>query len=334
MIPRMRAVPLCFLVAAAASVAPLPAAAHETWLTAVVPAPAPAPPTPRPAGAKAKAAAPAPARPQRPGLVSGDSGVVELCTGGKFPVSDSAVAPERVDRTFVRFGAGRPMPMTGAKADGTVTRLEATYAGSGLAVLGVALHPKFIELAPAEFDAYLEEIGATAALEERRRRKETKRPGREVYTKTAKAFALVAEPRTRSKGAAGLDGAAEPLGLPLEFVVSGNPLELRAGGSLSATLVRDGRPLGGQAVRVLGEDGVPSLVATDEAGRVSVPLAREGRLLLAATSMRRTTKEDRKRGDAFKKAEWESVWASLQVRVLPAPPAAAPAPTPKARKKR
>ncbi len=303
----------------------LPATAHETWLTAVVPAPAA--PAARTVPARGGKAAPRPT-PSRPTLSPGDSGSVELATGSRFPVSEGAVEPASVDRTFVRFGPGRPMPMTGARADGTVTRLEATYAGAGLAALAVQLKPAFAEVPPAEFDAYLGEIGATQALADRTKRKEAKKPGREVYSKSAKTFARVVDPKKRTLEAPALESAAEPLGLPLEFVVAADPSGLRAGGTLPATLLSAGRPLGNQTVRLFTADGSASTLTTGADGTLLVPLAREGRLLLAATTIRRTTKEDRKRGEVFRKADWESAWTSLQLEVLPALPPATAAPRP------
>lgn len=310
----------------------LPAPAEETWLTALVPAPAT--PVAKAAPARSGKAAKRPT-PARPLLAPGDSGSVELTSGSRFPDPGTAVAPDRVDRTFVRFGPGRPMPMTGARQDGGVTRLEATYAGAGLAALAVQLKPAFAEVPAAEFDAWLEEAGAAEAAAERRRRKEAKKPGREVTTAAAKTFARVVDPRKLAVETPALESAAEPLGLPLEFVLSADPSALRAGQTLPATLLRDGKPCGGQAVRLRGADGSSAELVTAPDGSVAVPLAREGKLLLTAALLRRTTKEDRKRGEAFRKADWESLRTSLHLEVLPAPPSAAapPKPTRKAGKK-
>ena len=317
---------LAFALLAVVSFPTFPSLAHETWLTAVVPAPASAPAR----GRQAKAPRPAP---QRPVLVAGDSGAVELSTGSRFPVTENAVKPERIDRTYVRFGSGRPLPMTGAREDGPVTRLEATYAGAGLAVLAVQLKPSFIEIPAAEFDAYLDEIGAAEALADRRKRKETRKPGREVYTKIAKTFARVVDPKKKLVEAPRRDTAAEPLGLPLELVLGADPSGLRAGGTLTATLLSEGKPAAGQAVRVFAADGSASTLTTGADGTLSVPLAREGRLLLAATAIRRTTKADRRRGDVFRKADWESVWTSLALDVSAGPPRVSSPKRPKAAKK-
>lgn len=309
-----------------------PATAHETWLhVAVETAPKPAAPAAPRKGTKGRAAGAASPLP-RLSVASGESGLVELATGARFPLPDSATAAERVDRTYLRIGAGRALPLTGARVDGNVLKLDATYAGVGLAALAVQLHPREITLEPEEFAAYLREIGATAALDERTAKKETKKPGREVYLKVPKTYVAVVSAAPRD-AAIDVASAAEPLGLPLELTVAGDPTALTVGGTLEATLLADGRPLGAQTVRAFWEGGATEGLLTDDAGRVRLALARAGRLLLAATRVRRLAKADRRRGPAYKNADWESVWASLELRVFDRPAAPAGTPAPKKRRR-
>ena len=109
-------------------------------------------------------------------------------------------------------------------------------------------------------------------------------------------------------------------------MTGGSPLTLRAGDVLAATLLRDGRPLAGALVRALAPGAEAAREAeTDAHGTASIPLEREGRLLLAAASVRRTEKADRARGEIWKKADWEVRRTTLELLVLPkAPPKAAP----------
>ncbi|HYN40737.1 MAG TPA: DUF4198 domain-containing protein, partial [Thermoanaerobaculia bacterium] len=317
---------LAFAVALATFAAP--ASATETWLHPVLPQ------------SVVKAAPPARrgARPARPAVsatplpfptsLSGESSFVELTTGGRYPEPGSAIAPERIDRSFVRLGGGRPMPLTSAKADGAMTRLEATWAGQGLATLAVLLAPEARTLEAAEFEAFLRETGATAALAERTKKKETKKAAKIVSVESARAFAGVLAP---PRSAAPIDPAAgtdEPLGLPLEIVAGVPPLPLRAGTTLLASVLLDGKPVPGAVVRAHapGSDA-PAVVAADAQGGVSLPLESEGRLLLATSAVRRTVKADRTRGEAWKKAEWEVQRTTLELLVLPRAPAPTPAPT-------
>jgi len=311
-----------------------PGSAAETWLHPVLPQ------------SVVKAAPPARrgARPARPAVaatplpfptsLSGESSFVELTTGAHFPEPGSAVAPERIDRSFVRLGGGRPMPLTSGKADGPVTRLEATWAGQGLATLGILLAPEARTVEAAEFEAFLRDAGATAALAERTKKKETKKAARIVAVESARAFAGVLAPPRSATPADPAAGTDEPLGLPLEIVAGVPPLPLRAGTTLPVSVFLDGKPAAGAVVRAYapGSDA-PVAVAADANGVVALPLENEGRLLLAAAAVRRTVKADRARGEIWKKADWEVQRTTLALLVLPRAPAPTPAPTKAPKKK-
>lgn len=304
------------------------ATADETWLRPVLPAAVvKAAPAARRGGRPARPVPPARPAPF-PTAVSGDTSFVELTVGDRYPEPGSAVLPERIERAFARLGEGRPMPLTGARVEGPLTRLEATWLGQGLATLGLLLAPEGRTVEAAAFETFLREAGAREALALRARKKETKKPARVVTIESARAFAGVVAPPRATRTADPAAGRDEALGLPLELVAGGSPLALRAGDVLTATLLVDGRPLAGALVRALGPgaEAIPA-AETDAHGAVSIPLGHEGRLLLAAASVRRTEKADRARGEIWKKADWEVRRTTLELLVLPkAPPKAAPAP--------
>jgi hypothetical protein len=308
------------------------ASAAETWLHPVLPQSVvkAAPPARR--GARpARAAATARTWPF-PTAVSGESSFVELTTGERFPEPGNAIPPGRIDRSLVRIGATRPMPLTSAELDGPKTRLEATWAGQGLGTLGVLLAPEARTVEAAAFEAFLREVGASSALAERTRKKETKKAAKIVAVESARAFAgIVAPPRSAAPAdpAAGTD---EPLGFPLEIVADTPPLALCAGASLTATVLLDGKPAPGVALRAYAPGReAPAVVPADARGHVLLPLETEGRLLLATATVRRTVKADRARGEAWKKADWEVERTTLELLVLPKAPARAPTATPRGR---
>lgn len=322
------------LALAALAVLAAEAPAAETWLHPVLPqAVMKAAPSPSRRGARPSRPAPAAPSWPFPTALSGESSFVELAAGDRYPEPESAVAPERIERSFVRLGSARPMPLTSATLDGARTRLEATWAGQGLATLGVVLAHEARTVEPGAFESFLREAGASAALAERTRRKETKKVAKVVETRSARAFAgIVAPPRS----AAPVDPAAghdEPLGLPLEIVAGAPPLALRAGTSLTATVLLDGKPAPGALLRAYAPgSGMPVAVVADEQGSVVLPLEADGRLLLATAAVRRTEKADRARGEAWKKADWEVQRTTLELLVLPRPPAPAPTATPKGKR--
>jgi hypothetical protein len=308
----------------------LPASADQTWLHPVLPEAVvkAAPPVRR----GSRTVRPAPSVPARPFPTarSGDSSFVELTTGERYPEPGRAVPPERIDRSFARLGEGRPLPLTSAKPDGAVTRLEATWTGQGLATLAVLLAPEARTVEGAELDTLLREAGAEAALAERAGKKQSKKAARVVAVESARAFAgIVAPPRS----AVTLDPAAgrdEPLGLPLEIVAGVPPLPLRVGASLPVSVLVDGRPAPGAVVRAhLPGGGEPVAVVADAEGNASLSLGQAGRLLLSTASVRRTEKADRARGEIWKKADWEVHRTTLELRVLPKAPDPKPTAAPK-----
>lgn len=305
------------------------APAAETWLHPVLPqAVVKAAPSPSRRGAR-PARTPLPPRTSPfPTAVSGDSSFVELTTGDRYPEPGIAIPPERIDRTFVRLGGGRPMPLTSPKVDGSLTRLEATWAGQGLATLAVLLAPEASTVPAAAFEAFLGEAGAAEALELRRKRKETKKDAKVVAVDGARAFAAVVAPPRSAETADPAAGKDDSLDLPLEIVLGVPPLTLRAGASLTGTVLLDGSPLPGALVRAWAPGSTaPASVAADAQGTFTLPLESEGRLLLAAASVRRTVKADRAKGEAWKRADWEVRRTTVDLLVLPRPPA--PQPTPK-----
>jgi len=162
-----------------------------------------------------------------------------------------------------------------------------------------------IEIAAAEFDAYLALEGLDHPLAERRRTA-TAAPGRERYRRCAKAW---------------IDGsdagrARRPIGLPLEIV----PLE-RPGATpaLGVRVLFGGRPLAGALVRAWrtalapGDRGINPAMRdsvgpawegrTDANGEASVPVAEAGEWLVNAVHMVPCPDPAQ--------ADWESTWASL-----------------------
>jgi len=305
----------------------LPARAAETWLHPVLPQ----------AVVKAAPAARRGARPTRPPVpprtapfptaLAGESSLVELTTGERYPEAGAAVPPERIDRTFVRLGSGRPMPLTSPTVGGPRTRLEATWAGQGLATLAVLLAPEARTEPAAAFEAFLREAGASEAVATRQKKKETKKEARVVAVESARSFAAVVAPPRSAVTADPASGRDEALGLPLEIVASVPPLPVRAGSAFAGSVLLDGQPFAGAVVRVYapGADA-PVTVVADAQGGFTLPLEQEGRLLLATASVRRTVKADRAKGEAWKRADWEVGRTTLELLVLSRPPVAGPAP--------
>ncbi len=258
--------------AATALLLAVPAAAHDLWI-------APESYTPTPGSLLAVH------------LSVGEHGVGQ-------PVARSEAKIER----FVLVGAGGERALVGldGKEPAGSIRLE----GAGLGVIGYRSKNSRIELEPAKFEAYLGEEGLERVSAERERLGESTKPGRELYSRCAKALIRV--------GGEAQGGHERALGFPLELIPRSDPFvaadasgtcELRLG------LLHQGRPLEGALVRLVHLDSASAAGATelrartDADGQATFQLPRRGCWL--ATSVHMTRVE----GSA--EADWQSLWASL-----------------------
>lgn len=130
------------------------------------------------------------------------------------------------------------------------------------------------ELPAIRFTDYLKEEGLTPALELRARSRTTNRPGREIYSRRAKALVQVG-PASASQQTL----VTKPLGLTLEIVPEVNPYAPGAGDRLPVQVIYKGRALPGALVKLnnLASDGRPVQVTrTDRSGRAVFRVPRTG----------------------------------------------------------
>ena len=170
----------------------------------------------------------------------------------------------------------------------------------GLHLIAVETHETVQELPADRFNAYASEEGLSLALAERARRNTEDRPGREAFSRRAKALIQVG-PRTQDASAV----ATARLGQTLEIVPERDPFTLPAGEPLPVRLYYEGRPLSGATVELISLDIAGGRVArrvTDADGRVSLKLPRVGSWLLNAIWSKPVERAD---------ADFETVFASL-----------------------
>lgn len=150
---------------------------------------------------------------------------------------------------IVRFDSLGPNGRQDRRADlrlgapGADTRLG--FADPGLQVLVLETNQTRSELPGLRFTDYLKVEGLTPALELRARTGAVDAPGRELYSRRAKALVQVGEP---SSGDAAL--ATRRLGLSLEIVPERNPYAPDAGQDLPVRIYYEGRPLAGALVKL------------------------------------------------------------------------------------
>jgi len=200
---------------------------------------------------------------------------------------DEADAPER------RAVPGRD----GADPAGLV-RLPS----EGRYVLVYRSNPSTVEMEPADFEDYLREKGLEGVIAQRRELGESDEPGREAFSRCAKALVTTANAPAGAR--APCDTA---VGLPLELVLLDDP-HFRTAASLRVRLDRAGEPLAGALLHVEslarepGAERETLSAWTDDAGVARLPLDAGEWLVTAVHAVRAAE------GSA---QQWRSRWASL-----------------------
>jgi len=221
----------------------------------------------------------------------------QLTSGGAFPAPDHAIEASRIAKSLCRVD-GQEAPLRAGARMRQALRLRARDLPAGVAACGVALHPRTLDLDPAEVEHYLEEIGASGTIGPRWKALPSPRKWRETYVKHAKAFTRVGTKENASW--------TEPLGLGLEIVPVADPTRLRAGATLAVRLLKGGRPLAGLALRAAHAGQPAAFVTTGADGQASFVLDAPGPWLIAGTELRPS---------AARPSEWESDFTTLHLDV-------------------
>jgi len=197
-------------------------------------------------------------------------------------------------RRFVLVGPAGEQALAGDAGQDPAGNAE--IRGQGLFVIGYQSHPSSITLEAPKFEAYLREEGLERVIALRAERGQSALPGREIYSRCAKA--LVAS------GSAETGQSDRKLGLPLELVAEASPYR-GGGGPTAVRLLFRERPLEGALVVALPKDAPEQKLEarTDSSGRVVLELGAGRTWLVKAVHM--------VAAPAGSGADWESLWASL-----------------------
>lgn len=233
-------------------------------------------------------------------VVARDSiAVLDLTSGMAFPALDTAIKPERVNRSLCRI-AGRTFDVAGYSPAPKSLRFSARLVESGIATFSVELKPRSLELTPRQVREYLDEIGAPEAIRQAWANGKRPKRWREVYTKHSKTFIKVGEIESDRSW-------AEPIGMFLEIVPEKDPTSLRIGDEFPVRVLKDGAPVQGFALGIVHEGGPTGKIEkTDSQGQVSFRLDRTGRWLLRGTDLRKASQAG---------ADWESDFTTLTIHV-------------------
>ena len=184
-----------------------------------------------------------------------------------------SVASDRV----VSFTTVGPGGSTDRRADlhldsGTADA-ELRFATPGTYVIVLTTNHASSNLTAFRFNDYAKTEGLTPALVARARAGTTEAPGREIYSRRAKALVQI------GTASGPQSQVTKPLGLTLEIVPERDPYALKPDETLPVRIYYDGRPLAGALVKLtnLDFDARPLRTAvTDARGRATFKLPFRG----------------------------------------------------------
>lgn len=238
-----------------------------------------------------------------------------------FWIEPSSFHPEALSKIGVslRVGenfAGEPVKRSAAKirqfilvdgngektisgSEGADPAGEVTLERPGIYVIGYRSNHSSIELDAAKFEAYLKEEGLEHVIELRKKRGQSEKPAREIYSRCAKTIFT-----TPSSGEAG-ELHRKPLGFSLEIIPQNDPTGLKNGEELSVQLLFEGAPLAGAAITFMPKaaptESIKAVTNTD--GIAKAKLDKPGMWMVKTVHII----------PAFDAsvADWESLWATL-----------------------
>ena len=180
--------------------------------------------------------------------------------------------------------------------------LKLTQPGTHLLVF--ANTPKFIELKPKEFLAYLKEDGLDNVVAARQQQGQTDKPGRELYRRCAKSLIQVGDQPDNTY--------ARPTNLVIDITPTQNPYTLRQGQMAGFRVLFRGKPLANTLVQYwakpqLAGKAVVVKSSTNADGLVQFKLV-QGRNMVSAVRMI-ANDEPTLKGSPV--ADWQSYWGSL-----------------------
>ncbi len=192
--------------------------------------------------------------------------------------------------------AGPPGWQNVAGNNGDEPAGHATAGDAGLYLAGYRSKPMFIELEAAKFEQYLWKEGLEHAIRSRHAHGENARPGRELFSRCAKALLV--------SGAGATNGYDRALGFRLEIIPAKNPLALAAGDTLPVTVSFEAKPISNLLVTAISTNNPTRRIQgrTDASGRVDLKLPERSTWLVKTVHIFPAADP--------KRADWESLWAT------------------------
>jgi len=227
----------------------------------------------------------------------GDALTFGFHVGDSFPRSEVAGRLHKLIEPKVSWSGGS-VKVENLRVEGTRDLGDAVVAGSGHLVATVSTVPTLIELEPAKFLSYLKHEGLNEVIAWRAAHGEAGKPGKERYSKYARALLRSGE---------GGGYFRQPSGLIIEIIPEADPYGIDPGGELPVQVLFRGKPaadLQVEAAWAQGSDSTSTVAGrTGPDGRLRVKLPKAGWWRLHTIKMERCADPAA--------ADWESFWSSL-----------------------
>lgn len=232
-----------------------------------------------------------------------------LGTGDRFPTQEYAIDPKFLVRRGCNSHA--PGPVGALRAEQTTATALVLRAPASARSCWAQLTPFQLTLEADKVPVYLKEVNASAELRATWAAMQARGlPWNETYTKHARIN--LGDVSAQS---------AEPSGMVMDMLLEAAPGPLRVRDPVVVQVLREGRPLAGFNVELLGELSPLGLwKQTDDQGRITVQPPLPGRWILRGIDLVRS---------ASRPDEWESRFVTLAFDVAPAAAAATAPPPPR-----
>ena len=231
-----------------------------------------------------------------------------LGTGDRFPTQEYAIDPKFLVRRGCNSHASGPVGAL--RAEQTTATALVLRAPASARSCWAQLTPFQLTLEADKVPVYLKEVNASAELRATWAAMQARGlPWNETYTKHARIN--LGDVSAQS---------AEPSGMVMDMLLEAAPGPLRVRDPVVVRVLREGRPLAGFNVELLGELSPLGLwKKTDDQGRITVQPPLPGRWVLRGIDLVLS---------ASRPDEWESRFVTLAFDVAPAAPAAPAATAP------
>ena len=232
-------------------------------------------------------------------LNKGQSMQLHLFVGEALKKDEERVYQAAKTTSFQMISPSGTFDMRTMADDDKSPILKFSTEGTGTYLFSMVRNWSYITLDADKFEAYLRDEGMDYIVAERKRIGESKKPGRERYSRFIKTAVQVGGNKTAS--------AMARVDSKLEIVPLNNPYSRKVGETLNVQIRFDRRPLANAAIFADNRNGdriTTQKVTTDADGKASIKLSSSGLWLIRLVYMQRCTIR-------CEGADWESFWGAF-----------------------